>query len=59
MNERNSFLLCYTAAKFEERGAPMTHAREMLDTYPGTVAFMDADALVECIEACFDCTQYV
>jgi hypothetical protein len=35
----------------------MTHAREMLDTYPGTVAIMDADALVECIEACFDCTQ--
>jgi hypothetical protein len=28
----------------------MTHAREMLDTYPGTAA-MDADALVECIEA--------
>ena len=35
----------------------MTHAREMLDTYPGTVTIMDADALIECIEACFDCTQ--
>src|SRR5215204_3773173 len=34
----------------------MTHAREMLDTHPGT-ALMDADALIECIEACFDCTQ--
>ena len=34
----------------------MTHAREMLDTYPGTTA-MDASALVECIEACFDCAQ--
>ena len=29
----------------------MTHAREMLGTYPGTVVMMDADALVECIEA--------
>jgi hypothetical protein len=35
----------------------MTHAREMLDTYPGAVAIMDADALIECIEACFDCSQ--
>ena len=34
----------------------MTHAREMLDTYPGTTA-MDASALVECIEACFACAQ--
>src|SRR5215216_1809649 len=34
----------------------MTHAREMLDTHPGTAA-MDADALIECIEACFDCSQ--
>jgi hypothetical protein len=34
----------------------MTRAREMLDTYPGSVA-MDADALIECIEACFDCAQ--
>src|SRR5215204_6748394 len=34
----------------------MTHAREMLDTHPGT-ATMDADALIECIEACFDCAQ--
>ena len=34
----------------------MTHAREMLDTYPGTAA-IDASALVECIEACFDCDQ--
>jgi hypothetical protein len=35
----------------------MTHAREMLGTYPGTVVMMDADAQVECIEACFDCSQ--
>ena len=35
----------------------MTHTREMLDTYPGTVVMMDADALVECIEVCFDCSQ--
>ena len=34
----------------------MTHAREMLETYPGTVA-LDAATLVECIEACFDCDQ--
>jgi hypothetical protein len=34
----------------------MTHAREMLDTHPGTTA-MDADALIECIEACFDCSD--
>src|SRR5919107_2296370 len=34
----------------------MTHAREMLDTYPGTVA-MDADVLIECIDACFECSQ--
>src|SRR5215208_792269 len=37
--------------------APMTHAREMLDTFPGTVAIMDADALIECVEACFGCSQ--
>jgi hypothetical protein len=30
----------------------MTHAREMLDTHPGSAA-MDAGTLVECIEACF------
>jgi hypothetical protein len=35
---------------------PMTHAREMLETYPGTVA-LDTATLVECIEACFDCEQ--
>ena len=35
----------------------MTHAREMLDTHPGTTAVMDADALIECIEACVDCSQ--
>src|SRR5688500_5230228 len=57
VNKQNAFLLCYTARKFEERETPMTHAREMLDTYPGTVAIMDADALIECIEACFDCSQ--
>jgi hypothetical protein len=34
----------------------MTHAREMLDTHPGTAA-MDTTALVECIDACFDCAQ--
>jgi hypothetical protein len=34
----------------------MTHAREMLDTYPGTLA-LDSATLVECIEACFDCDQ--
>jgi hypothetical protein len=39
-----------------EGGTLMTHAKEMLDTYPGTAA-MDAAALVECIEACFDCAQ--
>jgi hypothetical protein len=34
----------------------MTHAREMLNAHPGTAA-IDADALIECIEACFDCSQ--
>jgi hypothetical protein len=34
----------------------MAHAREMLDTHPGT-AVMDAAALVECIDACFDCAR--
>jgi hypothetical protein len=34
----------------------MTHAREMLEAYPGRVA-LDAATLVECIEACFDCEQ--
>ena len=34
----------------------MTHAREMVDTYPGTAA-LNVAALVECIEACFDCAQ--
>jgi hypothetical protein len=34
----------------------MSYAREMLETYPGTVA-LDAATLVECIEACFDCDQ--
>jgi hypothetical protein len=35
----------------------MTRAREMLDTHPGSIA-MDTAALVECIEACFDCAQW-
>jgi hypothetical protein len=34
----------------------MTHAREMLNAHPGTAA-IDADALIECIETCFDCSQ--
>jgi hypothetical protein len=34
----------------------MTHAKEMLDTHPGAAA-VDTVVLVECIEACFDCTQ--
>jgi hypothetical protein len=34
----------------------MTHTREILETYPSTVA-LDADILAECIEACFDCDQ--
>jgi len=34
----------------------MTHAREMLDTHPGSAA-MDAAALVKCIAVCFDCAQ--
>jgi Domain of Unknown Function (DUF326) len=34
----------------------MTHAKEMLDTHPGTVATGTA-VLVECIDACFDCAQ--
>ena len=42
--------------KLVEGARLLTHAREMLDTHPGTVA-MDTAALVECIEACFDCAQ--
>jgi len=34
----------------------MTHAKEMLDTHPGTAATGTA-VLVECIDACFDCAQ--
>ena len=34
----------------------MTHAREMLDTYPGAAA-LDASTLVERIDACFDCSE--
>ena len=34
----------------------MTHAREMLNAHPDTAA-IDADALIECIEVCFDCSQ--
>jgi Na+-translocating ferredoxin:NAD+ oxidoreductase RNF subunit RnfB len=34
----------------------MTRAREVLNAHPGTAA-IDADALIECIEACFDCSQ--
>jgi hypothetical protein len=34
----------------------MTHATEMLNAHPGTAA-IDADVLIECIEACFDCSQ--
>ena len=34
----------------------MTHAREMLNSYPG-IAAIDADVLVECIDACSDCAQ--
>ena len=34
----------------------MTYDRQMIETNPsGTV--VDAGALVECIEACFDCEQ--
>jgi hypothetical protein len=51
------FQACTLARRKLEEGAwNMTHAREMLDTHPGT-ALMDADALIECIEACFDCAQ--
>jgi hypothetical protein len=34
----------------------MTHALQMLESTPSRFAF-DADALAECIEACFDCAQ--
>ena len=35
----------------------MTHAAEMLKSYPKSWAGFDQAKLVECIEACFDCTQ--
>ncbi len=34
----------------------MTHAHRMVETNPSGPA-VDAGALVECIEACFDCAQ--
>jgi hypothetical protein len=34
----------------------MTHARQMLATYPGTVQ-VEAGALAACIDACFDCAE--
>ena len=34
----------------------MSHARQMLQVYPGTV-HVELDALVACIDACFDCAQ--
>jgi hypothetical protein len=34
----------------------MTHAQQMLQTHPSSVA-VDASTLVECIEACYDCAQ--
>ncbi len=37
--------------------AVMTVAREMLDTYPKVLGGVDKDALLACIEACFECAQ--
>jgi len=34
----------------------MGHVRQMLETHPGTIG-IDVDALVACIDACFDCGQ--
>ena len=34
----------------------MTHAQKMIETNPSGTA-IDVAALVECIEACFDCPQ--
>ena len=34
----------------------MTQARRMIETNPSNPA-VEAQALVECIEACFDCTH--
>ena len=34
----------------------MTHAQRMIETNPRGAA-VDAQTLVECIEACFDCAQ--
>ena len=34
----------------------MTHTRQMLASYPGTVQ-VEAGVLATCIEACFDCAQ--
>jgi hypothetical protein len=35
----------------------MTVAEEMLQTYPQDLGGVDRDALVRCIEACFECAQ--
>ena len=34
----------------------MTHTQQMVETYPGETTF-DRQALIACIEACFDCAQ--
>jgi hypothetical protein len=34
----------------------MTHAQQMVETHPGEATF-DRQALIACIEACFDCAQ--
>jgi len=36
----------------------MIHPREMLDTRPGTAA-VDVEALMECVQACFDSSSCV
>jgi hypothetical protein len=49
-------LVHWFEGKLEEGARTLTHAREILDTHSGPVS-MDVDALVECIEECFDCAH--
>jgi hypothetical protein len=35
----------------------MTHAEEMLRTYPADLGDVDRAALARCIAECFDCSQ--
>jgi hypothetical protein len=45
-----------TAEEPSDEEAVMTHAQQLLETHPRTVQ-VESEALIACIDACFDCSQ--